>query len=71
MKNEELRLSPFELEGKTMVDVRYWKQTPDGPKPTNKGIYVEQKMVTRLIWALQKITRSNDAWEAKMAASED
>ena len=58
MVSEELRLARFEVDGLPMVDVRYWRETRLGPRPTKKGIAIEQKIVTRLIAALIKMHES-------------
>lgn len=57
---EQILLNRFELDGKPMVDIRYWKKTKVGMRPTKKGIVIEQKMVTRLVWALHKIHENHN-----------
>jgi hypothetical protein len=63
--NEIIRLTPFELNGKRMVDMRWWKNTAKGPHPTKRGIAMDQSMVTRLIWGLQKYHAKYSSEEAR------
>ncbi len=54
-KPEWIKLSPFELDGVQMLDIRYWRETSLGPRPTKKGIVIKQALNTRLIGALQRV----------------
>lgn len=65
---ETLRVSPYEIDGKTMFDLRYWKHTPTGLQQTNKAIQFDRKLLTRLIWALQTVHTNLNEQEAKEAA---
>jgi hypothetical protein len=65
---ETLRVTPYDIAGKTMIDIRYWKDTPMGPRQTDKSVQVDRKLLTRLIWALQVANSRLDSSEAKEAA---
>ncbi len=66
--NEIIRLSRFTLEGENMVDIRFWKQGKTGPRPTKRGIAIKQKMIVRMIIAMQKIHAQVGADEARQEA---
>lgn len=68
MAKEELKLCRFELDGKPMVDMRYWVDTRHGPRPTEKGIVIEQKQVTRLVAALWSMHDSFSHEESRKKA---
>ena len=68
-KDEVIRLSPFELDGELMIDVRYWRTTKKGPRPTNKGIEVNFRHVPQMIACFQKIWAQQNAEKAKETAS--
>jgi len=69
MENKEnIQLSPFEIDGKLMVDVRYWRITKKGPRPTQKGIEVEFRLIPQMISCFQKIWAKQHAEQAKEAA---
>jgi len=65
---ENIQLSPFEIDGKLMVDVRYWRITKKGPRPTNKGIEVDFKLIPQMISCFQRIWEKQNAEQAKQAA---
>jgi len=52
---ELIKLIPFELDGKKMLDVRFWRKTKRGPRATRRGIEIEQSMIAPLIYGLQKV----------------
>jgi hypothetical protein len=66
--NETLRLSPFEVDGVGMLDMRWWKNAESGPKPTRLAIAIKQSTITRLIWALQKVHAQIESEAAKKEA---
>lgn len=71
MKNkphEYIRLSQFTLEGRPMLDIRWWKETKRGPQPTRNAVEIQMRMVTRLITALQNQHAKFSALEAKEPA---
>ncbi len=65
---EFIRLSQFTVEGKPMLDVRWWKEAKSGPKPTKNAIEVPMRLVTRLIAGLQTQHARFSAQEAKEPA---
>ncbi len=65
---ETMKLNRFELEGRPMVDMRWWKDTNVGLRPTKKGIVIEQRMVTQMIEALWKMHESFNSEEARKPA---
>jgi hypothetical protein len=69
MTNEQIRLSPFKLEGKAMVDIRWWKDTAKGPRPTKRFVAIPQHMVTRLISGLQQFHARHNSDAAREPAA--
>ncbi len=66
---ETLKLNRFILEGKHMVDIRWWKEKKGKPpEATDHGIQIEQKLVTRLISALYKIHENESHEESRKEA---
>lgn len=66
---EGIRLHRFDIEGVAMVDIRYWKETRLGPRATKKGIEVDQRLVTKLIEALQSMHQAHNRDEARKPAN--
>jgi len=54
---ESIRLNRFTLDDVDMIDMRFWRETKNGPRPTKKGIVFDQRMLIRLIIALQKVSQ--------------
>jgi hypothetical protein len=67
--DDMIRLSPFELKGEKMVDLRWWNNTAKGPMPTKRGFAIPQRMVTRLIWGLQKFHANTSSEDARDTAA--
>lgn len=68
MAEETLKLNRFMLDGKPMVDIRWWYETKRGPRPQKQGLVIEQKMVTRLVWALHQIHADHNRDESRRPA---
>ncbi len=66
--NETIKLIPFDLEGEAMLDIRFWRATKKGPRPTKRGIVIRQKTIARLIYGLQLVRAQLSADEAKEEA---
>ena len=60
-----IRLSPFLLEGKEHVDIRYWKCTNNGPRPTKKGMAIKRYELINLIIALQRVNAAFNSDDAR------
>lgn len=54
-RNEHIRIYPFDIDGEELVDIRFWKNTPSGPKATKLGIAIKQSTVIKMIVALQRV----------------
>lgn len=67
-QNETIRLNRFLLEEEEMLDIRFYRNTKNGPKPTNRGIAIKQGMMTKLIWALQNVRSEIQSEAAKKEA---
>lgn len=67
-KSELIKLLPFELEGVDMIDIRFWKKTTAGPRPTKRGIAVREKMLVPLIVGLQRVLSQVSSEAAKEEA---
>ncbi len=66
---ETIRLSPFLLEEKEYVDIRYWRWTRNGPRPTKKGIAIHRSEIIHLIRALQKVGAALNGDDARKEAA--
>ena len=62
---ETIRYSPFLLEGKEMIDMRYWRWTRNGPKPTAQKIMFERSYLPLLIVGMQRLFRNLSSEEAR------
>ncbi len=66
---ETIRLSPFLLDGKDHVDIRYWKWTRNGPRPTKKGIAISRAEIIQMIVSLQRVNSAYNSDDAKKEAA--
>ena len=64
-KDQSIRLSPFEVDGTPMIDIRYWRNTAKGPRPTKKFIVMEEKLIPQMIIALQRVFQQQNAERAR------
>ncbi len=62
--DEWLRLTPGTEDGKRVLDIRIWRQTPTGGMPTKKTLMIDTKLVIRLIMQLQKVHQFESSLEA-------
>lgn len=67
-RGEILKLLPFQLEGEEMLDIRFWKKTKAGPRPTHRGIAIKQTMIVGMIVGLQKVRSQINSEESKKTA---
>lgn len=67
-KQERVRINRFDLEGEDMLDIRFWRITRTGPKPTKRGIAIKQILITDMIVALQKVRSQINSEEARQEA---
>ncbi len=67
-KQEHLRIYPFDLDGQEMLDIRFWRNTLKGPRPTRRGIGIKQNSIVQLIVGLQRIHAQINSEAAKKEA---
>ncbi len=67
-KQERVRLNRFDLDGEPMLDIRFWKITKLGPRPTKRGVAIKQVLITDMIVALQKVRSQINSEEAREEA---
>jgi hypothetical protein len=72
-KQERVRLNRFDLEEADgvfipMLDIRFWKNTKTGPKPTKRGVAIKQSLITDMIVALQKVRSQINSEQAREEA---
>lgn len=66
---KRVKFSRFDLEGVEMLDIRVWKYTKAGPRPTKEGISVEVAMLPRVIMNCQKVWSTSSSEAARKEAS--
>lgn len=66
--NEMVRIHPFILDDVDMLDIRFWKSTKRGPRPTSKGIAIKRSMIIQLIMGLQRVNSQMNSEEAQEEA---
>lgn len=66
---KRVRFSRFALDGEEMLDIRVWKFTKAGPRPTKEGLAVQVAMIPRLIMNFQTVWRTSSAEAAKQKAA--
>ncbi len=63
---EIVRICPFTLDGIDMLDIRFWKATKAGPRPTKRGIAIKACMSVKMIVAIQRIMAKNSSDQARL-----
>ncbi len=66
---ETLRIIPYAADGLDMLDVRIWKNTKKGPRPTKNGFVIRELFLTRMIAAMQGVHRQRSRELAEKTAA--
>lgn len=66
--SKRVKFSRFELDGIQMLDIRVWKYTKAGPRPTKEGISVEVAMLPRMISNCQMVWSKANSEDARNEA---